>query len=79
MSSEQSRFRCVLGGTICFGLSAAGFYAALSPGRIEGGISLIPNSWNQHLGQFVFILGACITIFMGLYAFYQAVAPRRKE
>ena len=61
-----------VGGLICLGLSALGFFTAFGSGSLSGGIPLIPEAWNQILGRTMFGIGGCISATMGFYFLRQS-------
>jgi hypothetical protein len=67
-----------LGGLICAGLASLGFFAAFGRGELEGGIPLLPESWNQGLGRIAFGFGACLTAAFAVWWFYRAIKARRR-
>lgn len=75
----KGRLASALGGVICAGLACLGFYAALAPGEIGGGIPLLPEAWNQVMGRMAFGGGACLTTAFSLWLFYRAWKLRRAK
>jgi hypothetical protein len=69
---NHSAARALLAGSICFVLSAMGFFVAFAGDRLEAGIPHIPDALNQAIGRVAFSLGAVVTGAMAVYAFYDA-------
>ena len=42
VTEVKGRLNSALGGVICAGMASLGFFAAFSPGRVEGGIPFLP-------------------------------------
>lgn len=74
----QTRFSTLVAGIICAGLSALGFYIAITGKRLGGGIPFIPDAWNQIVGRVFIGFGACITALMAVFALRQALRSNRK-
>jgi hypothetical protein len=62
----------LIAGVICVILSAVGFFAAFSGGRLGPGIPFMPDALNQAVGRFAFGLGTVLTAALAMYAFYDA-------
>ncbi len=79
LTGVKGRLSSGVAGVICAGMATLGFFAALGPGELEGGIPVLPAAWNQELGRIAFGGGACLTAAFSLWWFYRAVKPCKKK
>ncbi len=75
----KGRASALLGGLICAGMVGLGFFAAFGTGTLEGGLPLIPATWNQTIGRAAFGFGAIITAAFALWGFHRALKPPKKK
>jgi len=78
VTNAQGRWSALMGGVVCAGMSALGFYVAFFGGQLRGGIPFIPDAWNQTFGKVLFGFGACLTAAMALWFFYRVIKPPPK-
>jgi len=79
LTDVKGRISYLLGGTVCVLFAALGFYVAFPNGTVSGGIPLIPASWNQTIGHFLFGCGAVIAAGLAVYFFTKAVKPAESD
>lgn len=78
LTMVKGRIADFLGALMFAAFSALGFFAAFGPGRVSGGIPLMPDAWNQHLGKAVFGFGGCLSAVAALWLIYRGLKPRRQ-
>ncbi|MFH1024327.1 MAG: hypothetical protein V1809_13190 [Planctomycetota bacterium] len=70
VSSWQRISVALSGVVVCVGLAILGFWSAFSSHvRLEAGIPLIPERWNQFFGKGLFAFGGVVSSCMAVYLF----------
>lgn len=68
-NDKPAKWRPLLGGIICLGLSVTGFWVAFYGEDIQRGIPFIAEATNQMIGRIMFGGGAVITGLLSIVAF----------
>jgi hypothetical protein len=79
LTNAQGRIKALMVGVVCVGMSVLGVFTASSSGPLEGGIPLIPASWNQAFGRGLFGFGALLTAAIATWCFWRAVKPAKNK
>jgi hypothetical protein len=73
---ENSRPSSLVVALIFAGFAYVCLYAALSKGRISGGLFFIPDKWNQKLGKFAFGALGSLWAWVSAWGFYRTIKPK---
>lgn len=76
--TKPAKWRSLVGGVICLGLSIIGFWVAFYGEDIQGGIPFITEAANQVIGRVVFGIGALIIGLLSVVAFRELIASKSK-
>lgn len=74
-NQQYGRISAGVAAILCLLLSALGIAIAVGGGRLEGGIPLIPDEWNQTIGRIIFGAGAILTGGLAVLAIRDAIQP----
>lgn len=77
--NKTTKWRSLLGGVVCLGLSIIGFWVAFYGEDIQGGIPFIADAANQVIGRIVFGIGALITGLLSVVAFRELLGNRSSD
>ncbi len=75
----KGRAADIVGALIMAGLASLGFFAALSPGEISGGIPFAPEEWNRTFGKIMFASGACLTSVMAIWLLRRSLNFQQRQ
>jgi hypothetical protein len=75
LTDAKGRAGRLIGSIIVAGLSVMSFTAAFGPGRISGGVPLLPSQWNQHIGKLAFGFFGVIAGMIALAGLWRVAKP----